>query len=196
MNVTKALFFRPAAKLDERAFEAIFNEHYARVYAILFRLTGDRYEADDLAAETFWRLWERPPAQEENLAGWLYRVAMRLGYNNLRAGQRRKQYETAAAVHETGKEDARSGENGDPAQAAEQRIERAQVRATLRQMGLRDAQLLVLRHSGLSYKEIATAMEIAAGSVGTLLSRAETKFEALYRQEAVRREGDKDAPNR
>jgi RNA polymerase sigma-70 factor, ECF subfamily len=187
MNVSKVLLFRPATRLDERAFEAVFHEHYAQVYAILFRLTGDRYEADDLAAETFWRLWEQPPAQDDNLAGWLYRVATRLGYNSLRANQRRERYETATLTAEV---NGQSGdgliEDSDPARAAEQRIERERVRTILRRMGLRDVQLLVLRHSGLSYKEIAAAIDIATGSVGTLLSRAETKFEALYRQESER----------
>lgn len=182
MAVTKADLFRATARLDERAFEAIFHEHYPKVYAVLFRLTGDRYEADDLAADTFWRLWERPPAQDENLAGWLYRVATRLGYNTLRAGQRRERYATAAAaLIEYKPED-------DPAYAAEQHIERQRVRAVLREMSLRDVQVLILRHSGLSYKEIAAVIDVAAGSVGTLLSRAETKFEALFRR------GENDGP--
>ncbi len=195
MTVTKADLFHSAARLDERAFEAVFQEHYAQVYAILFRLTGDRYEADDLAAETFWRLWERPPAQDANLAGWLYRVATRLGYNSLRAGRRREQYEQAAGVVEAAETARAAGQLGpvsspdeDPARAAERRIERERVRAVLRQMPLRDVQILILRHSGLSYKEIAAVVELSAGSVGTLLSRAETKFEALYRR------GEKDAP--
>jgi RNA polymerase sigma-70 factor (ECF subfamily) len=40
--------------------------------------------------------------------------------------------------------------------------------------------LLVLRHSGLSYAEIAVALGLAPGSVGTLLARAETEFELRY----------------
>jgi len=38
-----------------------------------------------------------------------------------------------------------------------------------------------LRYSGLSYAEIAAALGIAAGSVGTLLARAEADFERRYR---------------
>jgi RNA polymerase sigma-70 factor (ECF subfamily) len=45
----------------------------------------------------------------------------------------------------------------------------------------RAAQVLVLRHSGLSYAEIAAAMNVAVGSVGTLLARAEKAFERHYR---------------
>jgi RNA polymerase sigma factor (sigma-70 family) len=94
MTVNRLQLLGSRSWLDERAFEAIFTEHYPRIYAVLFRLVGDRLEADDLAAEAFWKLWEKPPSQEENVAGWLYRVATRLGYNALRAARRRAWYET------------------------------------------------------------------------------------------------------
>lgn len=179
INVNRIDFFRTAIRLDEGAFEAIFHEQYAMIYAILFRLTGDRYEADDLTAATFWRLWERPPAQQENLAGWLYRVATRLGYNALRDQNRREQYE-AQAVRDGALLQPQQTASEDPVQAAEQQQERQRVREVLRRMPLREVQVLVLRHSGLSYKEIAAAAGISVGSVGTVLARAETKFEALY----------------
>jgi RNA polymerase sigma-70 factor (ECF subfamily) len=50
----------------------------------------------------------------------------------------------------------------------------------LRQMPPREAQLLILRHAGLAYKEIADTLGLAPGSVGTLLARAEKEFERLY----------------
>jgi RNA polymerase sigma-70 factor (ECF subfamily) len=176
-TVNRVRLFRSPAWLDERAFDTIFTEHYARVFAILFRLTGDRAEADDLTAETFWRLWERPPASAENLAGWLYRVATRTGYNRLRANRRRENYEA-----QSGSDALPFQSPADPARMVEQRSERERVRTVLRKMPLRDVQVLILRHSDLSYKEIAAALDINAASVGKLLSRAEDRFEVLYRQ--------------
>lgn len=183
--MNKVRFFRTPLRLDERAFEAIFNEHYTRVYTILFRMTGDPDSADDLTAETFWRLWERPPDQDENIAGWLYRVATRLGYNSLRGEKRRKQYELDGL--KANLDEGNSGEI-DPERAAEQRESRERVRSVLRQMPLRDVQVLLLRHSGLSYKEIAAALEVGTTSVGTLLARAEARFEAMFGR------GDDHAP--
>ena len=203
-----------AAQADQKAFEASFQQHYARVYNLLFRLVGNRAEAEDLALEVFSRLWERAPApaavsgatavrqahgtrpersteltpksvEGEHLGGWLYRVAMNLGFNALRSARRRSHYETISYENSAGAASA-SGTAGalDPAQAAELADERAQVQAALRQMKPRDAQILVLRHSGLSYKEIAAALEIAPGSVGTLLARAERAFEQVYEDHA------------
>jgi RNA polymerase sigma-70 factor (ECF subfamily) len=142
---------------------------------VLVRLVGDRAEAEDLAVETFWRLWERAPARWDNLGGWLYRVAVRLGYNALRAARRRAQYEVSA-----GREALELSAPPDPAQAAELAEERARVRAVLGRLPPRSAQLLILRHSGLSYQEVAAALALAPGSIGTLLARAEAEFEALY----------------
>jgi len=183
--VNKVKLFTSPARLDDGVFESTFYEHYPRVYAVLFRLVGDPYEADDLAAETFWRLWERPPHQDENLGGWLYRVATHMGYNALRSKRRRARYE-----EEAGKDALDHGSLPDPADTVEQADARRRVRDVLRKMPLRDVQILVLRHSGFSYKEIADAVGVAATSVGALLSRAEDRFEALYQQ------GEKDASKR
>ena len=166
---------RSSARPDEITFESIFLEHYAQVYGVLFRLVGDRAEAEDLTVETFWRLWERAPHTADHLGGWLYRVALHLGYNALRAAKRRTRYE-----EEAGRYRLEQDSPPDPAQEVERRDERAQVRAVLSHMRPREAQLLVLRHSGLAYKEIAAALGVAPGSIGTLLARAEKEFEKLY----------------
>jgi RNA polymerase sigma-70 factor (ECF subfamily) len=159
----------------EAAFEALFSEHYARVYGVLFRLLGDRAEAEDLTLETFWRLWRRAPPTAENLGGWLYRVALRLGYNALRAGRRRTRYEVEAGVAAL-----EASAPPDPALAAEQAETRAHVRAALRQLPERDSRLLLLRYAGFSYQELAAILDLAPGSIGTLLNRAEAAFEKHY----------------
>ena len=145
------------------------------MYGVLYRLLGDRSQAEDLAVETFWRLWERAPQRRENLGGWLYRVALRLGYNALRAARRRERYELQA-----GREALALNTSPEPSRVIEQEQERARVRAVLGSLKEREAQLLILRHSGFSYREIAGALDIAAGSVGTLLARAEAEFERRY----------------
>jgi DNA-directed RNA polymerase specialized sigma24 family protein len=45
----------------------------------------------------------------------------------------------------------------------------------------RAAKILILRYSGLSYKQITAAVRVSPNSVGTLLSRAEETFERRYR---------------
>lgn len=162
-------------------FDALFLHHWERLCRTLFHILGDWDEAQDLALETFERLYRRPPQDPANLSAWLYRVATNLGFNALRARKRRLQYEMEAGA--TAEAIVREDEAGmDPSAVAERRLERERVRRVLSAMKQRSAELLILRHSGLSYAEVAAALEVAPASVGTLLSRAEAEFEKLYTQ--------------
>jgi RNA polymerase sigma-70 factor (ECF subfamily) len=163
------------AEQDAPEFEALFQQHWERLCSVLYRLVGDWAEAEDLALEAFVQLYRRPPAHDQNLGGWLYRVGTNLGLNALRAHKRRQQYEERAGTLDIL---AKAPEN--PAEAVERRLERRQVRAALAAMKPRSAQILILRHSGLSYAEIAVALDLSPGSVGTLLARAEGEFEKKY----------------
>ena len=138
-----------SAGLLNSDFETVFIQQYPRVYAVLVRIVGDRTEAEDLALETFWQLHRRPPAnrQTQNLGGWLYRVATNLGLNALRTRKRRERYELQA-----GASALRQNPADDPAEAAVAEEERDRVRQVLKQMNSRQAQLLLMRYSGLSYR--------------------------------------------
>lgn len=163
--------------ISSREFEAIFLEHWPRIYHVLVQLVGDGDEAEDLAIETFWRLYNHPPEPdrmtETNLGGWLYRVATNLGLNAIRAWKRRRQYE-AEAVELTAETD--------PAEVLARAEERRRVRQVLSDMKPRQMQLLLLRYSGLSYKELADILDVSVNSIGALLVRAEREFETRYRQ--------------
>lgn len=164
-----------AAQEDAPDLERIFQQHWERLYAAAYRLVGDPAEAEDLALEAFVQLQRRPPAQADNLVGWLYRVVNNLGLNALRARKRRQLYELQAGVS-----DLERNHPADPAAEFEKRQEQERVRAALRAMKSRSAQILLLRHSGLAYAEIAAALGVAPGSVGKLLTRAEREFEQKY----------------
>jgi RNA polymerase sigma-70 factor (ECF subfamily) len=160
-------------------FDAVFQQYWQPVCAIIYRVVGDWAEAEDLALEVFLQLHSRPPAQAgSQLSGWLYRVGTNLGLNALRSRKRRQYYETQAAV-----QDALERTSIDPAGALERSQERQQVQAILADMKPRAAQLLILRQAGLSYAEISQALSVAPGSVGTLLARAEAEFVRRYRRQ-------------
>ncbi|MFQ5407849.1 MAG: sigma-70 family RNA polymerase sigma factor [Anaerolineales bacterium] len=159
----------------DAVFERTFQDHWARVTGVVFRLVGDRAEAEDIALDTFWRLYQRKARQPTNVSAWLYRVATNRGLNALRARARREAYEGRAGRAALERETAPNPE----AEAIRAAVRR-DVRGTLAHMRQRSARLLVLRHSGCSYADIAAALNISAGSVGTLLARAEREFERQY----------------
>lgn len=163
---------------DEAAFEILFRRHYGRVYGIVHRLAPD--DADDLAQEVFLRLYRRPPrAGESNLAAWLHRVAVNVGYNALRHTRRQDRGVDAERV--AAEAEWLAGRSLRSTEASvTQREAQLCVRDVLRRLGKRQAALLVLRHSGLSYRDIAAVIGVAPGSVGTLLVRAEAAFRRTY----------------
>ena len=159
-------------------FETLFQEHWARIYRLLQRLVGDPSEAEDLALETFLRLYKHHPGQEDgfNLGGWLYRVATNLGLHSIRSWKRREHYELTA-----GKYALENAQDDALAEIMAREEERQQVRRVLARMNQKQSQLLILRYSGLSYKEIANTLRLAPASIGPLLVRAEREFEKQYR---------------
>jgi RNA polymerase sigma-70 factor, ECF subfamily len=160
-------------------FETLFVKHYPRIVGILRRIVGDHGRAEDLASEVFLKLYIRPVPGEtdRNVGGWLYRTATNLGIDALRATARRSRLEQAA-----GKDAGpnKATENGFERMARGEREQR--VRTVLAEMKPAQAQLLLLRASGDSYKDLSGALEIDAESVGTLLVRAEAAFEQRYRE--------------
>lgn len=57
-----------------------------------------------------------------------------------------------------------------------------EVRAVLGRLKVEKAQMLLLRYSGVSYREIAEAMQMDVHSVGSKLARAEAEFSSLYQR--------------
>ena len=169
----------PAAALRANEwFDALFREHYARIVSLLTRLTGNRGQAEEIAADAFSKLARRPLLlqNDESRVAWVYRVATNAGLDALRSNSRRRRTEEAA-----GAEQVRSGSGPGVLEEMLRRERCERVRGVLGAMKPRDAELLLLRSSGMAYREIAQALGIQAGSVGTLLARAEREFERRYR---------------
>jgi len=156
---------------SDAAFELLFMRYYSQVYRVLYSLLGSREGSEDLAQETFLELYRHVPTLQGDgaLPAWLCRVALNKGYNVLRSERRAQQMLQRFMVgHE---------EHYDEVERAE---ERALVRDVLARLPERQSKLLLLRHAGLSLAEIAPVLEVAAGSVGTLLARAERAFAGAY----------------
>lgn len=167
---------------DVASFEVLFLQHYDRVYGLLFRLLGNRAEAEDVTQEVFLKLHDHAfgrrflsRQREHNLGAWLYRTATNAGYNAIRGRQRRWQRNTLLVPDPQGSPGADK--------EVEQRERETAVRSVLAQLPERQTQLLLLRQMGFSYAECAEAIEVAPSSVGTLLARAAAAFKQVYEEE-------------
>ncbi|HLM07447.1 MAG TPA: sigma-70 family RNA polymerase sigma factor [Blastococcus sp.] len=145
--------------------EDVFRSHYARIVATAARVLGSRDQAEDVAQEVFLSFGHSSvPADEAG--GWLTVAATHTALNLLRSGRRRTAREEAA--------DDGPAVVPDVADLVVTREERSSVRAALARLPHKQAAALVLRHSGLSYSEVAAALDLSPGSVGTTVRRAES----------------------
>jgi len=159
---TPASAGRGAVRAD---LEQVFRTAYPRVVAVAARVLGFRDGAEDVAQEVFLTFGRSSVPAGEAL-GWLSVAAAHTALNHLRSGRRRASREEAA------------GDGGgvcpDVADAVVTLDERRRVRVALARLPRRQAVALVLRHSGLSYAEVAAALDLSVGSVGTVVRRAES----------------------
>jgi RNA polymerase sigma factor (sigma-70 family) len=157
--------------------EQVFRAAYPRVVAVAARVLGSRDEAEDVAQEVF-LTFGRSSVPAGEAVGWLSVAAAHTALNHLRSGRRRAAREEAVGDGDT--------VSPDVADAVVTREERRRVRAALARLPRRQAVALVLRHSGLSYAEVAAALDLSPASVGTTVRRAES---------ALRKELNRHAPS-
>jgi len=160
----------------EAEFEAIFREHYGRIIRVTRRVLQRDSEAEEVCAEVFLRLYRTGPsvAADGLVGAWLYRTATRASIDALRGNRRR-----GAEVEDEGALQSEDPDEG-PLTLLLRQERIAEVRDVLAELKVDKAQLLLLHHSGLTYQEIAQAMQVNVHSVGTKLARAEAEFSALY----------------
>lgn len=160
---------------------ALFAEYHAPLVRFLTRRLGDRDWAEEIAQETFVRALQQEKITSER--SWLFAVAANLVRDEARRDARRhKRLELM-------REQARVDDVVEPEPTSMERDgDQALARSAIEMLGARDRDALLMREEGLSYDEIAEALDLSAGSVGTTLSRARRRLMEAY--EALQAEHD------
>jgi RNA polymerase sigma-70 factor (ECF subfamily) len=149
----------------------LFQLYHASLVRMIYRRTGDRDRAEDLAQETFARALEAPPT---NPRPWLFAVALNL-------------------VREDGRRSVRQGrrlqllraESPDAAPGPDAQFDRDEARDAVRRalatLTERDREALLLKAEGFNYEEIAATLGMSRGAIGTTLARARRRLLEAYR---------------
>ena len=164
---------QPGATFQDE-FVALFRAEFGRLFRYFDRATGDADLAADLVQEAFMRLYQRG-ALPDSPGAWLVTVGLNLLRNAASGRSRRARLLTASRAAALHADPAPS-----PAERAVQVTERDLVRATLGRLSDRDRDLLLLRASGYSYRELAVALHLNEASVGVLLARARQAFRVCH----------------
>ncbi|MGH9093309.1 MAG: RNA polymerase sigma factor [Acidimicrobiales bacterium] len=156
-------------------FERFFRAQYPVVVRIAWGVVRDAHLAEDVAQDVMIAAERRfpDPDGDDHAAAWVRVAAAHLGLNAVRDRQRRERRHRRERV---------APPAAGPEELVVDREAEAQVRGALARLPLHSATVLLLRHSGLSYAEVAGAMGVKVGHVGTMLRRAE----AALRKEVAR----------
>lgn len=161
---------------DHQAFERLLLDNQTRIYTLCLRMTGDPEDAQDLAQEAFLNAWRGLPSFQggSSFATWVYRLASNACIDFLRKRKRRQAVESP---HSLDQEEAPWPEPADPAPGPAEALEGKELRQAvedgLRALPVHQRQALIMRElSGLSYQEIAAALELDLGTVKSRIARA------------------------
>ncbi len=158
----------------EDAFVTLFENRSAPLYRYLSGLSGDPPLAEDIVQECFVKLYQRG-AMPDDPAAWLVTVAHNLLRDDHRRGARRGRL-LLEWTPEIPIGDAPAA--ADAATLAAERVDA--VRRALALLPLRDRQLLLLRHEGYGYRELADVLHLTPSGIGTMLARATDAFRKAY----------------
>jgi len=157
--------------------DRLFRTYYAQLVRYLTRRLGDSDLAEEVAQETFVRAMRQEDITNER--AWLFAVATNLLRDTARRQERDRKHLTLLAA-----ESRESSEDLDA--AADLSVERmrqsAVARRALGMLGERDRSALLMKEEGLSYPEIAEALDLSSGSVGTTLARARRRLVEAYEE--------------
>ena len=154
---------------DRQAFGELVELHRPGVINVVYRMCGDPQLAEEAAQEAFIRAWQniRRYNPRFHFRNWVYRIALNVALDVLR---RRKETTDIAT------EPLAAG--GESPEASVERKERAeQVRQAVLAVSPASRAVLVLReYEGLTYQEIAEALDIPIGTVMSRLNYARSQI--------------------
>jgi RNA polymerase sigma-70 factor (ECF subfamily) len=172
---------------EEAAWEEMVRQYSRRIYNLAYRFTGNRAAAEDLTQEVFLRLYrtlEQYDPREGDLSSWLMRVARNLIIDDYRRRARTPaQNGEDLAEHEY---HLRADEREDPHALVEQRELSEQIHAALAKLSPELRACVILRDlEGLSYQEIAEALQIPEGTVKSRINRGRLELARVLRRMKV-----------
>jgi RNA polymerase sigma factor (sigma-70 family) len=174
----EAVVGSPSAPTTE-GFERFFRAQYPVVVRIAGGVVRDPHLAEDVAQDVMIAARRRFPDPDgsDHAAAWVRTAAAHLALNAVRGRRRREERHQRARADRTA---------AGPEEILLGREAGAEVRSALGRLPMRAAMVLVLRHSGLSYAEVAEAMGVGVGAVGTMLRRAEASLRKEVEKDAAR----------
>lgn len=167
------------AEGDVEAYEQLYHRYKNRILTFVHRYVGDREWAEDLAQETFLKLYRNPRAFDprNRFVTWLFTVARNLSIDFLRRKKPISTLTSGDGENESYTIEPADGQSEGPADSALTRELEENIQDTLMDLSDKLREVFILcAIQGLSYEEVAVIVGCPAKTVSSRLSRARKRF--------------------
>ncbi|MBN1334451.1 MAG: sigma-70 family RNA polymerase sigma factor [Deltaproteobacteria bacterium] len=170
---------------DATAYRGLVERYQNRVYGLVYGMVRDREEARDLTQEAFVKAYRNLSGfrQDASFHTWLFRIAMNVAIDHIRKHRRIRtsEYDDALDHDDEGLDTWEADHlRRSPARDHERQHLYDRIMAALQHLSPEHRQAILLREiEGLSYKEIADAMDIPEGTVMSRLFYARKRLQEL-----------------
>jgi RNA polymerase sigma-70 factor (ECF subfamily) len=169
-----------AAGGDQQAIAGLYDRYGGVLYAVAYRVAGQRADAEDAVVEAFAQAWRdaaRFDASRGSVAGWLTMIARSRALDIVRARTRRDRITATASSQEPSGSPAMGSWRADPADSYDNVERTRRVQAALATLSPPQRQAIELAFfEGLSQSEIA---ERLAEPLGTIKTRVRLGMQKL-----------------
>lgn len=186
---------------DSAAFRELFDKYHRRAFAVAMGVVKNQDDALDAVQEAFVKVHKNIDKFHGNSSfyTWLYRIVMNVSIDHVRKKSRRKTLDfDERALHEES-EVAGDGalvpnlSNANPGKAALRRELGGAIQTALAELPEHHRAVIVLREiEGMSYEEMAEALEVPKGTVMSRLFHARKKMQAALAPYLAGEEASKD----
>ena len=186
-NDSDSLLVEKAKEGNEGAFNFLMNKYYPRVYASLFSFTKSKEDSEDLAQQTFVKVWQQIQSFRGDSAffTWVYRIAINLAKNYVASSGYKKQ-RVNSSIDQL-EIDISSNENIESMLIHSQSLDDIKDFINTMPEALKTA--FTLRESeGKSYEEISIITETPIGTVRSRIFRARESIVEYMRKELINNE--------
>lgn len=168
---------------DQRAFQLLFDKYKKRVINYCYRFCGHQAVAEDLAQETFLRVYTASPRYEPRakFSTWLFKIAANVCLNEIRKPMYRARLESIDQdpddAHDPALDLAEEPNQSMPDAIMEMHQDQAIVRKAMDKVPRDQRAALLLRATeGFSYQEIGVQINRSENQVKTLIHRGRQRL--------------------
>jgi RNA polymerase sigma-70 factor, ECF subfamily len=172
---------------SEKAYRELLDRYQRPVFSLIYRMMRDRELAEDLAQETFVKVFNNLEKYNPKykFSSWIFKIASNLAIDNLRKKEPKTVSLDGSRYARTDDEVAASrisvaSEDEDPEQLLLAKELGAEIESAIGSLRAEYRTAILLRHvEGRPYEEIAEIMEVPLGTVKTYIHRARSELREL-----------------